>query len=90
LLVENVMDYAIILLDPRGHVLIWNPAAARLKGYRAEDILGQHFSRFYLPAEVQHGKPERALQLAAAQGPVCRRGVALAPGWMVLDLPLPV
>jgi rsbT co-antagonist protein RsbR len=68
LLVENVRDYAIILLDTRGHVLSWNPAAERLKGYRAEDILGQHFSRFYLPEEVQQGKPEHALQRAAAEG----------------------
>jgi len=44
LLVEGVRDYAIFMLDPGGRVLTWNPGAERLKGYRAEDIVGKHFS----------------------------------------------
>ena len=47
LLVSQVTDYAIFLLDPKGHVMTWNAGAERLKGYRAEDIIGQHFSKFY-------------------------------------------
>ncbi len=68
LMVESVKDYAIIMLDPNGHVASWNPTAQRLKGYRAEEIIGQHFSRFYPPEEVQRGKPEHELRVAAAEG----------------------
>jgi len=67
-MVESVKDYAIIMLDPNGHVASWNPTAQRLKGYRAEEIIGQHFSRFYPPEEVQRGKPEHELRVAAAEG----------------------
>ena len=49
LLVESVRDYAIFMLDPTGHVLTWNAGAQRFKGYRAEEIIGSHFSRFYPP-----------------------------------------
>ena len=51
LLVESVRDYAIFMLDPDGYVLTWNAGAERFKGYRADEIIGQHFSRFY-PAEA--------------------------------------
>src|SRR4051812_49431889 len=51
LLVEGVKDYAIFMLDPHGRVLTWNAGAEHIKGYRAEEIVGQHFSRFY-PAEA--------------------------------------
>jgi len=47
LLVESVRDYAIFMLDPDGHVLTWNAGAERFKGYRADEIIGQHFSAFY-------------------------------------------
>lgn len=47
LLVESVRDYAIFLLDPDGIVSTWNQGAERIKGYRADEIIGQHFSRFY-------------------------------------------
>src|SRR5688572_27019952 len=49
LLVDSVREYAIFMLDPAGHVSSWNAGARRLKGYEADEILGQHFSRFYLP-----------------------------------------
>ena len=68
LLVESVRDYAIFMLDPQGHVLTWNAGATRFKGYRAEEIIGQHFSRFYPPEEVARGLPEHELQVAAKQG----------------------
>jgi PAS domain S-box-containing protein len=66
LLVESVEDYAIFMLDPTGHVATWNPGAERIKGYRPEDIIGQHFSRFYSSEDLARGKPERALKVAAA------------------------
>ncbi len=68
LIVEGAKDYALLMLDPAGRVVSWNAGAERLKGYRAEEIMGQHFSRFYPPEDVQAGKPERALQQAVAEG----------------------
>src|SRR5207248_2437828 len=61
--VEGVRDYAIFLLDLQGHVVTWNTGAERLKGYTAEEMIGQHFSRFYLPEDVQSGKPGRELEI---------------------------
>ena len=66
-LIECVKDYAIFMLDPRGHVLTWNLGAQRLKGYRAEEIVGKHFSCFYPPEDVAKGKPEHQLKIAAAE-----------------------
>ncbi len=68
LLVEGAQDYAIFMLDPEGKVATWNPGAERIKGYRAEEIVGQHFSRFYLQEDVERGKPERILEIARRQG----------------------
>src|SRR5256885_452862 len=68
LIVEGAKDYALLMLDPEGRVVSWNAGAERLKGYRSEEIVGQHFSRFYPPEDVRAGKPERALQQAAAEG----------------------
>jgi PAS domain S-box-containing protein len=68
LLVEGVKDFAIFMLDPDGRVVNWNAGAERIKGYRADEIIGQHFSRFYTPEDVASGKPDRALAMAAAQG----------------------
>jgi PAS domain S-box-containing protein len=68
LLVESVRDYAIFMLDPKGHVLTWNAGAERFKGYRAQEIIGQHFSRFYPPEEVARGLPEHELQVASKEG----------------------
>ena len=59
LLVESVKDYAIFMLDPDGRVLTWNRGAEAIKGYRAGEIIGKHFSRFYPPEDVQARKPER-------------------------------
>src|SRR5205807_8485010 len=70
LLVEGVRDYAIFMLDGAGRVLTWNAGAERLKGYRAEDIIGKHFSCFYPADAVEAGKPARMLALAARDGRV--------------------
>jgi PAS domain S-box-containing protein len=68
LLVESVRDYAIYVLDARGHVLTWNAGAEALKGYQASEILGKHFSVFYEPADVASGKPAHTLLTAAREG----------------------
>src|SRR5579862_1179862 len=68
LLVEGVKDYAIFMLDPNGVVMTWNAGAERIKGYRADEIIGQHFSKFYPPEPVEGGWPEHELQVAAETG----------------------
>lgn len=67
LLLEAITDYAIYMLDPEGHVSSWNPGALRFKGYEAEEILGEHFSRFYTEEDKARGMPERALRAAASE-----------------------
>ena len=59
MMVESVTDYAIVMLDPNGHVVSWNSGAQRIKGYSAEEILGQHFSLFYPPEDIERGTPQR-------------------------------
>jgi PAS domain S-box-containing protein len=68
LLVEGTTDYAIFMLDTTGHIASWNPGAERIKGYKAEDIIGQHFSRFYPEEAVRRGWPQYELERAAAVG----------------------
>jgi PAS domain S-box-containing protein len=67
-IVAGIEDYAIFLLDARGHVASWNAGAERLKGYKAEEILGKHFSIFYPPEPLQRGWPEHELKVAAQTG----------------------
>jgi PAS domain S-box-containing protein len=68
MLVEGVKDYAIFLLDPKGHIMSWNTGAQLIKGYRPEEILGKHFSTFYQSGAVERGWPEYELKMAAAEG----------------------
>jgi PAS domain S-box-containing protein len=68
LLVRGVTDYALYMLDPNGVVTSWNAGGERLKGYTADEIVGQHFSRFYTEHERSAGLPARALHIAAAEG----------------------
>jgi PAS domain S-box-containing protein len=68
LLIQGVVDYAIYMLDPEGRVASWNPGAERIKGYTAEEIIGEHFSRFYTDEERAAGVPSEALRLAAETG----------------------
>jgi PAS domain S-box-containing protein len=65
---DGVQDYAIFMLDPRGRVASWNAGAERIKGYKADEIIGQNFSRFYLQEDRDQGKPEEELRIAAASG----------------------
>jgi PAS domain S-box-containing protein len=67
-LLDSIRDYAIFSLDRDGRVRSWNAGAQRIKGYTTDEIVGQHFSRFYSAEDVQGGKPEHELQLAVAQG----------------------
>ena len=68
LMVESVSDYAIVMLDPEGSVVSWNSGAQRIKGYRAEEIVGQHFSLFYPREEIDRGTPARDLEFVRAHG----------------------
>src|SRR4051812_8475615 len=68
LLVESVTDHAIFMLDPSGHVASWTPAAERLKGYRADEVVGQHISMFFTAEDRQRGLPEMELRTAEATG----------------------
>jgi PAS domain S-box-containing protein len=68
LLVDSVRDYAIFMLDPQGYVLTWNAGAERIKGYRAAEIIGCHFSRFYPPEALGRGLPDHELEEAQRLG----------------------
>jgi PAS domain S-box-containing protein len=68
LIVDAVKDYAIFLLDVNGHVVTWNTGAERIKGYKPDEIIGQHFSVFYPPELVASKHPQHELEVAAAEG----------------------
>jgi PAS domain S-box-containing protein len=68
LLVEGVTDYAIYMLSPAGRITNWNAGAERIKGYRSSEILGEHFSRFYTPEDMEVGLPDKALATAVRDG----------------------
>ncbi len=68
LLVEGVADYALYMLDPTGIITSWNIGGERIKGYSPEEIVGQHFSRFYTETDRANGRPARTLRIAREQG----------------------
>jgi PAS domain S-box-containing protein len=68
LLVQGVTDYSIFMLDSEGRVTNWNAGAERIKGYSSDEIVGEHFSRFYTPEELDAGMPKRALETAREVG----------------------
>ena len=68
LLVEQTKDYAVFALNAEGMVITWNTGAERLKGYRPEEIIGLHFSKFYAVEDTDKGWPERELQMASSEG----------------------
>jgi PAS domain S-box-containing protein len=74
LLVSNVVDYAIFLLDPTGVIASWNEGAQRIKGYRADEIIGRHFSVFYSMEDTRNGKPEWELEIARREGRYAEEG----------------
>ena len=67
-MIEEVMDYAIILMDIDGTILSWNKGAEQIKGYAAEEIIGQNFRLFYLPQHRDEQLPERLLEQAKKEG----------------------
>src|SRR5215216_7693950 len=77
LLIDSVVDYAIYMLDPEGRIVSWNPGAQRFKGYTADEIIGEHYSRFFDDADRQADVPGRALRIAA------REGRYEAEGWRI-------
>jgi PAS domain S-box-containing protein len=74
LMVENVKDYALFMLDPEGRVVTWNTGAQEMKGYVADEILGEHFSRFYTPEDIATGKPQMELAIALEEGKYSEEG----------------
>ena len=68
ILVEGVTDYAIYSLDPKGNITSWNSGAQRIKGYSADEVIGQHFSKFYVPEDAAAGLPQKVLGTAEATG----------------------
>ncbi len=68
LLVESVEDYAIFLMDPQGYIMTWNKGAELNKGYKDTEIIGKHFSSFYLQHDIDNKKPERELEIAEKIG----------------------
>src|SRR5687767_370377 len=74
LVFESIQDYAIFVISPEGIVKTWNPGAEMMKGYTDDEILGQSFSRFYLPSDIEAGKPRMLLSHAARAGRVTDEG----------------
>ncbi|MDB4793703.1 PAS domain S-box protein, partial [Methylacidiphilales bacterium] len=68
LTVDAVKDYALLMLDPEGYVVSWNTGAEQIKGYKAEEIIGRHFSCFYPPEAIKEGHPEKELRIASQEG----------------------
>ena len=80
LMVESVTDCAIVMLDPDGRVVSWNSGAERIKGYRAEEIIGRHFSCFYLEKDIAAANAAAGPGDRGGQGPAGGRGLARAQG----------
>jgi len=76
-MMESIKEYAIFLLDPEGRISSWNPGAERIKGYKAEEIIGKHFSTFYTDEELERGKPADELRIASL------RGKCESEGWRI-------
>jgi PAS domain S-box-containing protein len=68
LLLDGVQDHAIFMMDPRGQVVSWNAGAERIKGYRADQIIGQNYSCFFPSEDIERGRPDEVLRMTAASG----------------------
>src|SRR5688500_10757986 len=68
LLVSQVKEYALFMMDTGGHILTWNQGAERIKGYTAHEIIGKHFSIFYMTEDKESEKPRRELEIAIRMG----------------------
>jgi PAS domain S-box-containing protein len=67
-MIEEIQDYAIVLLDVDGTILTWNKGVEKIKGYKHDEIIGQNFNIFYLPQDRQHKLPQELLSLAVKEG----------------------
>ena len=67
-LVQSIKEYAIYMMDSAGHIISWNSGAERIKGYSRDEIIGQHFSRFYIDVDRKSGLPTKALRQAVVDG----------------------
>lgn len=67
-MIEEIQDYAIVLLDIDGTILSWNKGVENIKGYKADEIIGQNFSIFYMPQDRQEKLPQKLLDLAIKEG----------------------
>ena len=74
LFVSSVVDYAIFMLDPAGNVVTWNEGAQRIKGYKADEIIGRHFSLFYPVEDARNRKPDWELEVARREGHYAEEG----------------
>ena len=77
LMMDSIADYAIFILDDKGHIISWNKGAEHIKGYKAEEIIGKHFSCFYTEEDIKKGEPEKELKIAA------RKGKFEGEGWRI-------
>src|SRR6202046_965129 len=68
MLLDGIAYYAIFMMDPQGQITSWNAGAERIKGYSADQIIGRNFSCFFPPADIEQGRPEEILRIAAASG----------------------
>src|ERR1700734_3789033 len=68
MLLDGIQDYAIYMMDPLGAVVTWNAGAERIKGYKADEIIGRNFSCFFPSDDIQRGRPEEILQLTSESG----------------------
>lgn len=68
ILVQSIKEYAIYMMDSTGHIISWNGGAERIKGYSRDEIIGQHFSRFYIDVDRKSGLPTKALRQAVING----------------------
>ena len=75
MLLDGIQSYAIFMIDPQGQILSWNAGAERIKGYRADQIIGHNFSCFFPPEDIKRGRPEEVLRIAAASGRHEEQGV---------------
>ena len=73
-ILDSIQDYGIYLLDRDGHIMTWNPGAERIKGYSDEEVLGAHFSRFFIEEDIDRGHPAELLRMATEQGHVEEEG----------------
>lgn len=73
-MIDEVQDYAILLLNKEGYIVNWNKGASRIKGYTSEEVIGKHFSIFYPPADIERGLPEQLLAESYQAGRVIHEG----------------